>query len=65
MDYSAEEMAWITRKAKEFADQSEFVDPIALHLAKAEFERLREQPRAEVVPIECVRNRCYSLKKRT
>ena len=52
MDYSAEEMAWITRKAKEFADQSEFVDPIALYLAEAEFERLRERPKAKVVPIE-------------
>lgn len=51
MRYSTEDMAWINRKAVQFADQSEHVDEMALSLARAEFKRLSRKPRAEVIPM--------------
>jgi len=52
MPCSPDDEAWIERKAAEYADQSGYVDPMAIELAEAEFERLRARPRAPVIPID-------------
>ena len=52
MHYSRDEEGWLDRKAREISRETGWPLPIARAEARAELVRIRQHPKANVIPIQ-------------